>query len=163
MKNGSYRALYFPSAGRYLEQAAVESFLKEGVMMKNFDHPHVLRLLGVSINGADFPMVILPYMCNGDLRSYVKNKNKVQAALILTYLGPEQDNLTFFKWHFRRIFFNEIIWISNKILLAFFFWMWYNKDWLCSLPNSLVYFLEFHCPAAPALGSAGGGRNDLPC
>ena len=60
----------------------MESFLKEGVMMKNFDHPHVLRLLGVSMNEGDFPMVILPYMANGDLRSYVKDKSRVSSCLL---------------------------------------------------------------------------------
>ena len=53
------------------------SFLEEGVVMKKFDHPHVLRLLGVGVGDKDEPMVIIPYMSNGDLRSYVRNKEKV--------------------------------------------------------------------------------------
>ena len=63
--------------GERLEQHTVEAFLKEGVIMKNFNHPHVLRLLGVCVNDQENPMVILPYMANGDLRSYVKDKKKV--------------------------------------------------------------------------------------
>lgn len=63
--------------GERLEQHTVEAFLKEGVIMKNFNHPHVLKLLGVCVNSQENPMVILPYMANGDLRSYVKDKKKV--------------------------------------------------------------------------------------
>ena len=69
--------LYYYKKGERLEQATVESFLKEGVIMKNFDHPHVLKLLGVCVTNHENPMVILPYMSNGDLRSYVKDKKKV--------------------------------------------------------------------------------------
>ena len=46
--------------------------------MKDFDHPHILRLLGMSIDERGNPMVILPYMANGDLRSYVKDKTRVR-------------------------------------------------------------------------------------
>ena len=45
--------------------------------MKNFNHPHVLKLLGVCVPSHENPMVVLPYMSNGDLRSYVKDKKKV--------------------------------------------------------------------------------------
>ena len=45
--------------------------------MKHFNHAHVLTLLGVCVPNHENPMVILPYMANGDLRSYVKDKKKV--------------------------------------------------------------------------------------
>ena len=49
--------------------------------MKNFNHPNVLQLLGVcvDINNDDGSMlkVILPFMSNGDLRSFLK-KNRVE-------------------------------------------------------------------------------------
>ena len=60
-----------------MDRQTVESFLQEGMMMKNFDHTHVLELLGVVISSGEYPMVILPYMAKGDLRSYVKDKKKV--------------------------------------------------------------------------------------
>ncbi len=58
----------------------MEAFLKEGVVMKKFDHAHVLRLLGVGIGENDEPMVVLPYMANGDLRTYVRDKEKVNSV-----------------------------------------------------------------------------------
>ena len=48
--------------------------------MKHFNHAHVLTLLGVCVPNHENPMVILPYMANGDLRSYVKDKKKVRVA-----------------------------------------------------------------------------------
>lgn len=59
----------------------VERFLKEGMTMKKFDHPHVLGLCGISLGLKKEPMVILPFMSNGDLRSYVRDKSKVRRAL----------------------------------------------------------------------------------
>ena len=47
-------------------------------MMKHFDHPNVLQLLGVCLKDGENPLVILPYMASGDLRNYVKNKEKVR-------------------------------------------------------------------------------------
>ena len=69
--------------GERLEQEKVESFLKEGVIMKNFNHAHVLKLLGVCVPSHENPMVVLPYMANGDLRSYVKDKKKVDFIVLL--------------------------------------------------------------------------------
>jgi len=49
--------------------------------MKNFNHPHVLSLLGLCLGYKKEPMVILPFMANGDLRSYVKDKSRVSMYL----------------------------------------------------------------------------------
>ncbi len=45
--------------------------------MKNFKHPHVLPLLGVVIQ-ENVPYVILPFMDNGDLKTFVSNENNVR-------------------------------------------------------------------------------------
>lgn len=52
------------------------SFLSEAALMKSFDHPNVLQLLGVSFRDAceqrfPMPMLILPFMRHGDLRSFL--------------------------------------------------------------------------------------------
>ena len=52
--------------------------------MKNFDHPHVLQLYGIAMSTEQYPMVILPYMANGDLRSYVKEKSRVRKLHLVT-------------------------------------------------------------------------------
>lgn len=48
-------------------------FLEEATMMKDFDHPHVLSLLGVIADGHRV-YVILPFMEYGDLRSHVSEQ-----------------------------------------------------------------------------------------
>lgn len=56
-------------------QREIEEFLSEAACMKDFDHPNVIRLLGVCIEmssqGIPKPMVILPFMKYGDLHTYL--------------------------------------------------------------------------------------------
>jgi len=58
----------------------VELFLREAVIMKDFEHVNVLRIVGVSFEADGSPMVILPYMANGDLRHYILNPSLVSDA-----------------------------------------------------------------------------------
>ncbi|XP_060711759.1 receptor tyrosine-protein kinase erbB-4-like [Hemiscyllium ocellatum] len=68
----------------------LESFLREAELMQGFDHPNVLRLIGISLEVCSagqipMPMVILPFMPHGDLRSFLLNsrhrKNPVYIPL----------------------------------------------------------------------------------
>ncbi|XP_006258149.2 tyrosine-protein kinase Mer [Alligator mississippiensis] len=56
-------------------QREIEEFLSEAACMKDFDHPNVIRLLGVCIELSSHqvpkPMVILPFMQYGDLHSFL--------------------------------------------------------------------------------------------
>ena len=49
--------------------------------MLDFDHPNVLKLLGVCFDN-QLPLIILPYMANGDLKNY-----------LITARGEEDDML----------------------------------------------------------------------
>uniref|UniRef100_A0A8C5QQN5 receptor protein-tyrosine kinase n=1 Tax=Leptobrachium leishanense TaxID=445787 RepID=A0A8C5QQN5_9ANUR len=54
----------------------MEDFLSEAVCMKEFDHPNVMRLIGVCLQnteneGYPSPVVILPFMKHGDLHSFL--------------------------------------------------------------------------------------------
>ncbi len=40
--------------------------------MKQFNHPNVLKLRGICFDENDLPMILLPYMANGDLLSYIR-------------------------------------------------------------------------------------------
>ena len=54
-----------------------DEFLREAIIMKQFDHPNVLCLLGVSVY-EDIPCVILPFMSNGDLKTYMRKNPEVR-------------------------------------------------------------------------------------
>lgn len=43
--------------------------------MKSFNHPNVLSLLGVCVgyDTEDVLKIVIPYMVNGDLKSFLKN------------------------------------------------------------------------------------------
>ena len=59
------------------ETEVVELFLREAVMMKDFRHPNVLSLIGISVDSDASPMVVLPYMANGDLRRFIQDPDRV--------------------------------------------------------------------------------------
>ncbi len=52
--------------------------VQESIKMRDFDHPNILTLIGISVD-AGVPYIVMPYMANGSLRSY---------------LMKERDNLT---------------------------------------------------------------------
>ncbi|XP_038575724.1 tyrosine-protein kinase receptor TYRO3-like [Micropterus salmoides] len=69
--------------------ADIEQCLKEAAYMKDFDHPNVIQLIGVSLHRRPgqrlpIPMVILPFMKHGDLHTF----------LLLSRLGERPFDLT---------------------------------------------------------------------
>jgi serine/threonine protein kinase len=42
--------------------------------MSEFDHPNVLTLIGVCLDGGPAPYIIMPFMENGSLLSYLINE-----------------------------------------------------------------------------------------
>ena len=42
--------------------------------MQEFDHPNVLKLIGVCLDGGPAPYIIMPFMANGSLLSYLKEE-----------------------------------------------------------------------------------------
>ena len=56
------------SAEMKLEITEIEDFLREALIMRQFDHPNVLYSLGVSVHD-EKACVVLPLMSNGDLRT----------------------------------------------------------------------------------------------
>ena len=49
--------------------------------MYTFDHPNVLTLSGVCLDGGPAPYIIMPFMANGSLLAYLK---KNRATLIVS-------------------------------------------------------------------------------
>ena len=46
--------------------------MSEILKMQDFSHPHVMTLMGMSFDAANTPSMVMPYMANGSLLSYLK-------------------------------------------------------------------------------------------
>lgn len=54
----------------------MRDFLAECVIMKDFNHNNILCLVGVAFEDeTGLPLVILPFMANGDLRNFLHSKH----------------------------------------------------------------------------------------
>ena len=53
---------------------AIEDLMKESELMIQFDHLHVMNLIGVCIDLGETPYIIMPYMANGSLLAYLKKE-----------------------------------------------------------------------------------------
>ena len=59
----------------FITVQSIKSILHESIVMKDFDHPNVLNVLGIGFNTDNWlPFVVLPFMVNGDLKTYLKRK-----------------------------------------------------------------------------------------
>ena len=52
----------------------IESIKEETLKMSQFDHINVLSLIGVCLDAGPAPLIIMPYMSNGSLLSYLKKE-----------------------------------------------------------------------------------------
>ena len=52
-----------------------ERLLKEVSLMLTFSHPNVMPLIGLSFDG-ETPLIIMPFMSNGTVLSYVRDNRK---------------------------------------------------------------------------------------
>ena len=53
----------------------MKDLVAESTIMKTFDHPNVLPLLGVCIDydDEDVLKIVMPFMANGDLKTFLKD------------------------------------------------------------------------------------------
>ena len=58
----------------FLEKSRVRDLLQECTQMSEFDHPNVLTLTGVCLDGGPAPYIVMPFMFNGSLLSYLKKE-----------------------------------------------------------------------------------------
>ena len=69
-----YNRLFFPPQDLSTKQQ-LRSLLNESLLMKRFEHPNVVGLLGVCFDTPEgYPYLILPFMANGNVRDYLKTK-----------------------------------------------------------------------------------------
>ncbi|XP_076112122.1 hepatocyte growth factor receptor-like [Mytilus galloprovincialis] len=65
----------------------INALLDEAMIMKDFDHPNVLSLLGISVAPGKFPLIIFPFLANGNLLSYIQRNDNVQSCKDLMTFG----------------------------------------------------------------------------
>ena len=78
----------------------MEEFVSESAIMLDFDHPNVLKLLGVCFDTEDhLPLIVLPFMANGDLKSFLIRKRGDEDVNVLpeVRLRSLQLHCTFIK------------------------------------------------------------------
>jgi serine/threonine protein kinase len=66
----------------------VDDLLRECTKMQEFNHPNVLTLIGVCLDGGPTPYIVMPFMSSGSLLSYLKENRKTLVVLDLS-LDPE--------------------------------------------------------------------------
>ena len=50
--------------------------MKESEKMQGFEHPHVLNIIGVCLDGGPAPYIIMPFMANGSVLAYIKKEKR---------------------------------------------------------------------------------------
>ncbi|XP_065829979.1 uncharacterized protein [Oscarella lobularis] len=100
----------------------VNNFVREGLQMRQFDHPNVMKLLGICWSDDPsspyhrFPLIILPYMELGDLKAYLRKRRPRGSLLSLRDDNPLQmmkvplEQLVKFSLHIAK----GMEYISNK-------------------------------------------------
>ena len=66
-----------------------EKLWKEVTTMLSFEHPNVMSLIGVCVDG-EMPLIIMPYMSNGSVLGYVK-KNKEELYFQIDRKGNQEE------------------------------------------------------------------------
>ena len=63
--------------------------IRECVMMQKFDHPNIISIIGLCLNAGPSPYIILPFMENGSLLSYVQNNR----AILCTNANADEETV----------------------------------------------------------------------
>ena len=71
----------------FICETNIQKMIEEIAIMQQFNHPNVLRLLGVVVVGLSGPSIVMPFMANGNLGSYLK---KNQETILLSSLADSE-------------------------------------------------------------------------
>ena len=64
--------------------------------MCSFSHPNVLGMEGICLDEeSQSPYLILPFMKNGDLKTYLKKKRSISNLVDMSY--PDVSNVEYYK------------------------------------------------------------------
>ena len=87
----------------FVDNEAVQELLSECAKMKNLNHLHVMTLKGVCLDGGPVPYIILPYMANGSLLSYLKKeRSNLTVSMTGDISGKEEKQSQVSKTFFHR-------------------------------------------------------------
>ena len=73
----------------------LERLTKEISTMLSFQHPNVMSLVGVCLDG-EMPLLIMPFMSKGNILEYVRRHKK---ELLLTSEATDEEVLKWFDLH----------------------------------------------------------------
>ena len=59
------------SSTGFHDQERVDVLLDEATKMKDLDHPNILHLIGVCVDGGSTPHIVMPYVANGSLLAHL--------------------------------------------------------------------------------------------
>ena len=76
----------------FYDRSMVREMLKECSKMHEFSHPNVLTLIGVCLDGGPTPYIIMPFMANGSLLSYLKNNRR---TLVVSYEDKDDEEVNY--------------------------------------------------------------------
>ena len=66
----------------FFDQNRATDMIKESVKMHGLEHPHVLSIIGVCVDAGPSPYIVMPFMANGSLLTYIrKEKNKLVRSI----------------------------------------------------------------------------------
>ena len=65
--------------------------LKECAKMEKFNHPNVLTLRGICLDGGPAPFIIMPFMSNGSLLAYLR---KNRGTLVVSRENKDEDEVS---------------------------------------------------------------------
>ena len=95
----AYKEMCSSHAG-YFNQTEIEKIMEESLKMKNFNHRHVMNLIGLCLNAGPAPYIVMPYMANGSLLHYLRRERN---SLVLKD-DADEDQVTaiaLWSWHCR--------------------------------------------------------------
>ena len=77
----------------------VKHLAEESKKMAKFDHPNVMKLIGVSLSMDTIPFLVMPFMANGSLLSYLrKNRPELTVKNDMTELVNVINHIQY-HWH----------------------------------------------------------------
>lgn len=90
-------------------------------MFKDYKHERILTPIGISIDENKLPMIVLPFMANGDLLNYLrKGKYSLTVQKLLSFVqqvaeGRNQSKVLFKSLMYVMMYFKECYSYQNNI------------------------------------------------